>query len=528
MPTTHSLTESLFTADGVQAIDRFLIEDQGVDGYELMQKAARAAFRQLVRHWSDAASVLVLCGAGNNGGDGYLVALNALRQGLAVDCIAVADPQKLSGDARRACRDAEEAGVAIRQWQALAGDERVRLFEGSPVVVDAMLGTGVRGQPRAPFDEVVRQVTASGCPVLAVDVPSGLDASRGVAEGDAVTADITVTFIGQKLGLLTGQGPHFAGEVVHDTLGADQVCETFPIAAVASLANWQRCQYSLPPLSRSAHKGNFGHVLVIAGDRGFGGAGLLAAEAAARSGAGLVTLATRPEHVAPALSRCPSLMVRGVVHGNELAPLLSKADVVVCGPGLGQSAWGQQMLQQVLEADKPRLLDADALNLMANRVPVVSDQQVITPHPGEAARLLSCGVSDIEADRCASARSLQERFGGVALLKGAGSLVAAPDQLPVLIAGANPGMATGGMGDVLSGILGAFMAQAVKAQSMSLADGVVLGASLHLAAADRASSCRGYRGLLPMDVIDTLPGVLAGAEFRLEKTGVTAMGVSDD
>ncbi|MCK7542847.1 NAD(P)H-hydrate dehydratase [Marinobacter bryozoorum] len=528
MPTTHSLTESLFTADGVQALDRFLIEDQGVDGYGLMQKAARAAFRQLMRHWPDAASVLVLCGAGNNGGDGYLVALNALRQGLAVDCIAVADPQKLSGDARRAWRDAEQAGVAIRQWQAVAGDERIRLFDGSPVVVDAMLGTGVRGQPRAPFDEVVRQVNASGCPVLAVDVPSGLDASRGVAEGDAVKADVTVTFIGQKLGLLTGEGPHFAGTVIHDTLGAERAPADFPVEAVASLAGWSRCREWLPPLSRSAHKGVFGHVLVVAGDRGFGGAGLLAAEAAARSGAGLVSLATRPEHVAPALSRCPSLMVRGVVHGNELAPLLEKADVVVCGPGLGQFAWGEQMLQQVLEAGKPRLLDADALNLMAHRMPVVSDEQVITPHPGEAARLLSCSVAEIEADRLAAVRSLQQRFGGLALLKGAGTLVAAPDQLPVLVAGANPGMATGGMGDVLSGILGAFMAQATRSGALSLADGVVLGASLHLAAADSASRSKGSRGLLPMDVIDALPGVLGAAETRVEEARVATGEVSDD
>lgn len=528
MPTTHSLTESLFTADGVQALDRFLIEEQGVDGYELMQKAARAAFRQLRRQWPEASSVLVFCGAGNNGGDGYLVALNALRQGLAVDCIAVADPEKLSGDARRACQDAQDAGVAVRHWQHLAVAPRSRLFESSPVVVDAMLGTGVRGQPRAPFDEAVRLVNDSGCPVLAVDVPSGLDASRGVAEGDAVRADITVTFIGQKLGLLTGQGPHFAGRVVHDTLGAEHICDTFPVDPVASLSSWRRCQHRLPPLSRSAHKGSFGHVLVVAGDRGFGGAGLLAAEAAARSGAGLVSLATRPDHVSAALSRCPSLMVRGVVHGNELTPLLDKADVVVCGPGLGQSAWGQQMLQQALEAGKPRLLDADALNLMANRAPVTSEHQVITPHPGEAARLLACSVADIEADRCAAVRLLQARFDGAALLKGAGTLVALPDQLPVLIEGANPGMGTGGMGDVLSGILGAFMAQAARAPAMSLADSIVLGASLHLAAADTASRSRGYRGLLPMDVIDALPAVLGAAEFRFGKTGAGAGEGADD
>ncbi len=514
MPTTQSLTESLFTADGVQALDRFLIEDQGVDGYGLMQKAARAAFRQLLRHWPAPASVVVLCGPGNNGGDGYLVAANGQRQGLAVECVAVSDPGQLSGDARRAWQDTTSVGVSVRRWDQLSTEEQVALFANSTVVVDAMLGTGAHGALRQPFDEVARQLERSGVPVLAVDVPSGLDASLGVAEGVAVRADITVTFIGQKAGLLTGQGPHYAGRVVYDTLGAENWLDSLPAAPVAAISGWHQAQRYLPRLSPAAHKGDFGHVLVVAGDRGYGGAGLLAAEAAARSGAGLVTLATRSEHVTAALARCPSLMVRGVVHGNELAPLLEKADVVVCGPGLGQSAWGQQMLQQVLASGKPRLLDADALNLLAKRSAEPFAHQVITPHPGEAARLLDCSVADVEADRLAAVYRLSERFGGVALLKGAGTLVSVPGKIPALVPGANPGMGTGGMGDVLSGIVGGFMAQAVRASSIGLAEGVLLGASLHLEAAVVASQQKGYRGLLPMDVIEALPVVLAAVEPR--------------
>lgn len=515
MPVTHSLTESLFTADGVQALDRFLIDECGVDGYGLMQKAARAAFRQLMRHWPEPHPIVVLCGAGNNGGDGYLVALNALRHGHDVVCVAVSDPGKLSGDARRAWRDATEAGVGIRHWSELEETEKAALFAGQRLVVDAMLGTGVRGRPRAPFNEVIDLVNGSGNPVLAVDVPSGLDASLGVAEGEAIIADVTATFIGRKIGLLTGQGPHFAGEVAYDSLGAGAALDGCPTEPVALLALWSDCRGRLPRLSRAAHKGSFGHVLVVAGDHGFGGAGLLAAEAAARSGAGLVSLATRPEHVSPALARCPSLMVRGVNHGNDLAPLLDKATVVVCGPGLGQAAWGQQMLQQVMASGKPRLLDADALNLLATQSPVRSDEQVLTPHPGEAARLLGCAAADIEADRLSAVRELQRNYGGVVLLKGAGTLVAAPGELPVLIGGANPGMATGGMGDVLSGIVGAFMAQSVRSGRLGLADGVVSAAALHLAAANVGSRQRGYRALLPADVIDALSAVLASAEPRL-------------
>lgn len=512
MLTANSLTESLFTADGVRALDRFLIDERGVDGYGLMQKAARTAFRQVLRHWPSASHIVVLCGAGNNGGDGYLVALNALRHGLEVTCVTVADPQKLSGDARRAWQDAVEADVSMTPWPDLDDGARSSLIGGDTVVVDAMLGTGARGRPRAPMNEVIGWINRGASPVLAVDVPSGLDASLGTAEGDAVQADVTATFIGRKIGLVTGKGPHFAGEVAYDTLAAEQDIEGCQAEPVATLATWDSRKNGLPVPSLSAHKGDFGHVLVIAGDRGFGGAGLLAAEAAARSGAGLVSLATRPEHVSPALARCPSLMVRGVIHGNDLAPLLEKADVVVCGPGIGQAAWGQQMLQQVLASGKPRLLDADALNLLSTRVAVSSDVQVITPHPGEAARLLGCSVAEVEADRLAAVRRLQQEFGGIALLKGAGTLVSAPVGLPVVIGGANPGMATGGMGDILSGIAGGFMAQAVKGAELELADAVANAAALHLAAANVASRQRGYRSLLPQDVLEAMATVLMAAE----------------
>ncbi|MFC4258292.1 NAD(P)H-hydrate dehydratase [Marinobacter lacisalsi] len=512
MVTLDSLTESLFTADGVQALDRFLIDERGVEGYGLMQKAARAAFRQVLRHWPSAGHVVVLCGAGNNGGDGYLVALNALRHGLEVTCVAVADPQKLSGDARKAWRDADEAGVPMTDWSGLDESKKAGLSGDGVVLVDAMLGTGARGRPRSPVDEVIAWVNGSGRPVLAVDVPSGLDASLGTAEGEAVQADVTATFIGRKLGLVTGKGPHYAGQVAYETLGAERQIEGCKVEPVAKLATWANRKVTLPALSPGAHKGDFGHVLIIAGDHGFGGAGLLAAEAAARSGAGLVSLATRPEHVAAALSRCPSLMVRGVEHGNDLQSLLDKADAVVCGPGIGQGAWGRQMLQQVLASDKPRLLDADALNLLATQAPSAEACQVITPHPGEAARLLACSVADVEADRLAAVQALQQRYGGVALLKGAGTLVAAPDQLPVVVGGANPGMATGGMGDVLSGIAGGFLAQAVRSRAMALDDAVVNAATLHLAAANVASRRLGYRALLPSDVMDAMAPVLMAAE----------------
>lgn len=516
-----SLPEDLYSADAVREIDRYVIDQQGVEGFELMQAAAASAFRRLVRHWPEPGRVLVLCGAGNNGGDGYLVAANGVRHGFDVDCIAVAPTEKLSGDARRAWQKAERDGVKVVELARMTDRELAQAIASAGLIVDAMLGTGVTGAPREPVAGIIGQCNDARASVLAIDLPSGLNATTGALAGDAIRAEATVTFIGLKAGLFTGQGPEVAGDILFESLDTDDWASESGQQARARRVDWQTLRSSIPRRPRVAHKGQFGHVLVVAGDRGFGGAGILAAEAAARSGAGLVTLATRPEYVVPALSRCPSVMVQGVIHGSELPPLMAAADVIVCGPGIGQGAWGQQMLQQVLASGKPQVLDADALNLMAARVAQPVDHQILTPHPGEAARLLDCKVGDIEIDRIRAAEQIQRLFGGVALLKGAGTVVASGSGVADVISGSNPGMATGGMGDVLSGILGSFLAQ--------LGDGRLsasVAAALHLAAANRASETRGYASLLPMDVIEALPALLMESE-RVMDVGRGMSGAVD-
>jgi len=503
----HSLPDALFSADAVRQIDHYVIDQQGVDGFELMQSAAHAAFRCLVRHWRNCGSVLALCGAGNNGGDGYLVAASAKRHGLEVKCVAVAPTEKLSGDARKAWKKALTDGVDVLELDAISESELDALFASAGLIVDAMLGTGVSGAPREPFAALIGRCNSVPTPVLAVDLPSGLNATTGAAEGDVVNAAMTVTFIGLKAGLFTGQGAAVCGEVVFESLDTEDGVVGSGQEPVARRRDWRSVMPWLPPRPANAHKGRFGHVLVVAGDRGFGGAGLLAAEAAARSGAGLVSLATRPEHVTAALARCPSVMVHGLIHGSELPPLLDAASVVVCGPGIGRGAWGQQMLEQVIASGKARVLDADALNLMSGRVAVPADNHILTPHPGEAARLLNCLVPEVEADRMAAARKLQALYGGTVLLKGAGTIVASEGGALDIVSGSNPGMATGGMGDVLSGIIAAVMGQIGDGQKAA-----VLGASVHLAAADQAAKTSGFIGMIPTDVIDALPLVFRESE----------------
>ena len=262
-------------------------------------------------------------------------------------------------------------------------------------------------------------------------------------------------------------------------------------------------QQQLPARPRDAHKGMFGHLLVIGGNHGLGGAIMLAAETALRCGAGKVSVATRSEHVVPMLARCPEMMAHGVDDPAQLAPLLEQASAVVLGPGLGRDAWAEQMLTQALKHDVPRILDADALNTIASmpRSVRLGRQTVITPHPAEAARLLACQTADIQADRLAAVEQLAERFACAAVLKGVGSLVAGPEKerLPGLCPYGNPGMASAGMGDVLSGVIGALLAQ-----HLDVGTAARYAVLLHALAGDRVAEQDGLLGMLASDLISSI------------------------
>lgn len=486
MPALHPL----YTAAQTRALDRCAIEDHGIPGIVLMKRAGAAAYGELRRRWPAARSLTVLCGAGNNGGDGYIVAALARQQGLDSRALYLAEPKALTGDAARACQFARDAGVPIAPWTAAQGI-------AADVLVDALLGTGLTRPVDGDHATAIAMLNAAAAPVLAIDIPSGLDADTGAELGVAVRAAVTLTFIGRKLGLWTGRGPVCAGEVVFASLDVPpEIYRQFsPTAEVLDLA---ALRSTLPPRERDAHKGRFGHVMVIGGDRGFGGAALMAAEAAARSGAGLISVATHPSHASSFLTRCPELMVKGVPSGQELEPLLAAPSVLVVGPGLGQTPWSEQMLQQALATDLPMVLDADALNLLATgRFGDKHEARrwVLTPHPGEAARLLGLDNAQIQADRPRACRQLHQRFGGAVLLKGAGTVIAGTDGPLGVCPYGNPGMASGGMGDILAGIIGALLAQGLEPAAAAR-----LGACLHGCAADLAAETHGEVGLLATDL----------------------------
>lgn len=478
----------LYTAAQVRAMDRRAIAG-GVPSTTLMARAGEAAWQALLARWPGARRIGVACGPGNNGGDGYVLARLAREAGREVRLV------QLPGGGPRT----KASAWAAAQWRAAGGS--VLAFDGDlPAVdvwVDALYGIGLARPLEDPARALVERLNASRRPVLAMDVPSGIDADTGRAPGVVVRAALTVSFIAAKRGLYTGQARDFDGEVIVDRLGLPPIdpSEDPPSAWLArpeELGDW------LAPRHANAHKGEHGHVLCVGGEAGMGGAVRLCAEAALRTGVGLASVATRSAGVAALVAARPEAMTHAVEDAGALAPLLERATVVAIGPGLGQGDWGRALYGATVASGKPMVLDADGLNLLAAD-PRPLPQAVLTPHPGEAARLLGCDNARVQADRFAAAAALAARFSAVVVLKGAGSIVAASGQVPVVIGAGNPGMATGGMGDVLSGVVAALWAQHLPAF-----DAAVAGALLHAAAGDAAARVDGERGLLPSDLFPHL------------------------
>ncbi|MCE3003681.1 MAG: NAD(P)H-hydrate dehydratase [Xanthomonadaceae bacterium] len=481
----------LYTSAQVRAIDRRAIAACGGEGVLLMQRAGAAAFRRLRARWPEAHRILVACGRGNNGGDGWVVARLAREAGLAVEVLALPGEPN-TADARAMREAALAAGVPAREANAHDG------LPAADVVVDGVFGIGLSRAPDGVAAGLIAALVRQPAPVLALDVPSGLDADTGHAPGACVRASMTVTFIAAKRGLFTGDAPAHAGAVVLERLDVDPALVDAESGAVHA---WTRddLRRALPPRAPTLHKGQAGHVLVVGGDEGYGGAVRLAAEAAARSGAGLVSVATRGANVGPILAARPELMPRPVEDPHALAALALRADVLAIGPGLGQGDWGRTLFDAALALGKPCVLDADALNLLAAAPRALPAGSVLTPHPGEAARLLGSDARAVNADRFAAAAALAQRHAAVVLLKGAGTVIAAPDGMLSLCPVAEPGMATGGMGDVLTGVVAALRAQGLDAWRAA-----GCGALAHARAAASAARAGGARGLLAGDVIDAL------------------------
>ena len=484
---------ALYRAADVRELDRLAIETGGIAGIDLMERAGLESFRVLRERWPSARRVSVVAGPGNNGGDGFVIARHAAREGLSVSVSLIGDAARLAGDARTAYR---------RMLDAAPGPTPVRnLAQGADVIVDALFGTGLAREISGAAAGAVQAMNDSCAPVLALDVPSGIHCDTGRVLGAAVRAAVTVCFIALKQGLFTREGRECTGEIVYRDLAVPEHVLA-QVKACSTRMAYEDCVGLIGPRRGDAHKGCFGHVLVVGGDHGFAGAARLAGEAAGRTGAGLVSVATRPEHVAALVASRPEMMVHGIESPRALNPLLDRATVVAVGPGLGRGEWGASLLERVVATDRALVIDADAITVLAQgSVPwpnAAVRSVVYTPHPGEAGRVLGECAAALESDRFSAARALAEAHPGTWLLKGAGTIVVEPGATPRVCEGGNPGMASGGMGDVLTGVVAALLAQ-----GLSAFDAASAGACVHAAAGDAAAGS-GRRGMLASDVVAAL------------------------
>jgi hydroxyethylthiazole kinase-like uncharacterized protein yjeF len=490
-----SAASLLYSAAQVRALDAHAIA-QGTSGYTLMKRAGEAALRALRSRWPRALEIAVVAGGGNNGGDGYVLARFAQAAGLSVTVLAVTAAEQLGGDARSAWQDFRASGGQVLPYAA-------SLLARADVIVDALLGTGLTSAVRSPMKEAIQAINACGRPVFALDLPSGLNADNGAVMGAAVRADCTISFVALKTGLFLGDGPEYAGRLLFDDLEVAAPPEARFTALLERLGEGEIAR-ALPSRRRQANKGDFGRVLIVGGGPGMPGAVRLAGEACLRVGAGLVTVATARDNLAAIAAGRPELIVHAVAHADELAALLEPADVVAIGPGLGRSEWAQALLERALASGKRLVIDADALNLLAAQRLIAPSGSVLTPHPGEAARLLESSTELVQADRMAALRALTLRHpGAVIVLKGAGTLIGvshanAPSPMPAICERGNPGMAAAGMGDVLTGAIAGILGQCRDPWLAARA-----GVMAHALAGDDLARER-ERGILALELADAL------------------------
>jgi len=498
----------LLSPEAVREIDRHAVETLGLPSLALMENAGAGATHAILARFSDRLGrVVIFGGPGQNGGDAWVVARHLEIRGVKTVPVLVGARDKVRGDAATNLGVLEALGVKVRS----ADEEDLEaVLAGSTLVVDGLFGTGLDRPLEGPFAEVVRAVAKSEAAVVALDIPSGVHGESGAVLGAAVRADLTTTFAAHKRGLYQHPGRALAGEVKLVSIGV-----AGPAADASDVTLIERADIPrlVPGRAGDAHKGDAGRVWVFAGSPGKSGAALLAGRGALRAGAGLVTLAPRRAAFGAVSGAVTELMSVELSADLDAALAEAKAaapgmDAALIGPGLGLDDFGRSFaLGLARDLVVPLVLDADALTALAQSGrPSLADAngpRVLTPHPGEAGRLLGCTNREVQDDRYEAARRLATLTGATVVLKGAGTIVAAPNGAMRVCPFGTPALATGGTGDVLAGVVAALLAAGAPAF-----DAAAAGVALHALAGERAA--RGDRGLLASEVADAIPGVLSG------------------
>jgi len=509
----------IVTADEMAAMDRITIDRVGIPGVVLMENAGRGACEVMWRHFPDLAGkrVLVLAGGGNNGGDGFVIARHLWQQRVEVDVCCLRKPADYRGDARINLAILDKLGVPVGVLAAAADMPQLRERLGAAdLVVDAILGTGLKAPVSGFYREVIELVNAVGRPVFAVDLPSGLDATTGLPLGVCIEASVTATFGLAKIGQLVTPGCAFVGCLEVVDIGLPR--------SVTEMAEPSRLSLDLrelAPLVRAremaSHKGSFGHVLVVAGSVGKTGAGAMASMGAARAGAGLVTLAVPVSLHGLMEVKLTEVMTEPLAEtaeqtiaeaaGPRLEELLQGKDALALGPGIStQEETRRVVLQLVEDSPCPVVVDADALTVLVGHLGVLKRARapvILTPHPGEMGRLAGLSPAEVQSRRVELAQAFSREHGVTLVLKGARTLVASPEGRLAVNGSGNPSLASGGTGDVLTGLIAGFLAQ-----GLAPFQAACLGVYCHGAAADRLAPHYGDRGLMATDLLPEVPAVL--------------------
>jgi NAD(P)H-hydrate epimerase len=514
MTSTNLLTEQaaailahkIVSSEQVRALESKAAQIAGCSMFELMQRAGAAAFQALTKEWPEAQNILVVAGNGNNAGDGYVLAKLAKQQGMHVVVVCQQPLRELIGDAKQAQSEWQKMGGETQEF----GKQDYAQFD---LIVDALLGTGVTGEVKPNFQAVIQQINQSNIPVLSIDLPSGMLANTGQALPISVKADVTVTFIATKPGLVSGIGKEFCGKLIYADLAVGT--EFYGIArSEAQLVDWPMLQ-PLPTRPIHGNKGSFGKLLCIGGNQGMPGAIRLSAESALRCGVGLVKVFCHESSNLAISTGRPEIMLIN----KELEAALDWCSCIVIGPGLGQDDWAHQQFSRLLahlkHHPKPLVIDADGLNLLSTKTDDADmlnilaqlPSLILTPHPGEASRLLNCTIAHVENDRYLASKNIAQKYKSTCVLKGAGTIIQTDGtyQEPQcwVCKGGNPGMATAGMGDLLTGIIGAFLAQKFVSQKAT-----VYAVCAHAEAGDRVAIQYGQRGMIASDLLQPLRAIV--------------------
>jgi NAD(P)H-hydrate epimerase len=502
------------TSNIMQKIDRETINSCGIPGIVLMENAGRGAVDTIFRYFQNIESISVIAGKGNNGGDGFVIARHMVNRGVRASVYLLSEIEKIRGDAQINLDIIKKMGIPV--ISILNIDELLKEKENinkSSIVIDAIFGTGLSYEVKGFYREVIDFINSLNKTVVSVDIPSGLDANTGYPLGISMHADLTVTFGLPKIGQLIYPGAELVGKLeIVDISIPKYIIEKEYIDT--NLITYEDIKKKIKKRAPNIHKGNCGHTIVIAGSTGKTGAAVMASESAMRVGAGLVTLCIPKSSYNIVESKLTEVMTEPLPDNNDgtfnyssidrIIDLTNDKDIVIIGPGLSVNGDTKRIVGEVIKSiDLPIVIDADGINIIAENPDILlkkKNEIVLTPHPGEMARLIKKDTRAVQRDRIGIAKEFGKKYGVYLVLKGARTIIADPQSNVYINPTGNPGMASGGMGDVLTGMIGGFISQ-----GYNILDSSILGVFIHGMSGDRVAEEKGELGLVATDVINNIP-----------------------